>query len=109
MIVAPAAPAAAVGFDLGLFPAAWHPVLALLAKEDGVTVLAGGDVAASGRVVGRTVAEIRVGGRALLIVDDGVPGARETEEALRAGGRPALALAPKPESCAAVLGALRNS
>ncbi len=109
-VESPAAPAATAseGLDLDLFPQAWRKVVSLLAKEEGVTVLPGGDVEAGGQVVGRTVAELRCEGRSLFIVEQGADGSDATMEALRGAGRPAVSLPATPETCAAVLAALRT-
>jgi len=103
-----AAPAAAPGLDLDLFPQAWRGVVSLLAKEEGVIVAPGGDVEVGGRVVGRTIAEVRREGCSLLIVDSAAAGSDATVAALQSVGRSACSLRPEADACATVFGALRK-
>jgi very-short-patch-repair endonuclease len=102
---APAAKAGA-GLDLDLFPEAWRSVIAELAARDGVTVTAGGDVEAGGRVVGRTVASVQLAGRSVTIVQSDAPGAVGAVEALEASGRRALTLSPTAGASSAIFAAL---
>ena len=83
-------------------------MIAELTEREGVTVMAGGDVEAGGRVVGRTVAAVQLGSRSVTVVQSDVPGAEATVEVLEASGKRAITLSPTPGAGTAILAALEE-
>lgn len=57
------------GVDIDLFESHWHPLIATLARLDGIDIDAGSDVVRDGRVVGSYLAEVAT------VLDGGVSGA----------------------------------
>jgi hypothetical protein len=82
----PLAGAARSAFDESLFPTRWQAPLSRLAAE-GFQIEPGRDVTSKGRIIGRTVAELRRGEAVLDVVDAGDAGAAEVVRAIAGEGR----------------------
>jgi hypothetical protein len=95
--VAPPAPVS--GFEERLFSAEWVPLLRQVAS-DGIAIEPGRDVTSNGRVVGRTVAEVRGGNGTIDVIDVRAAGADDVSTASRAEGRSALAIDPTDPAAA---------
>ncbi len=90
-----------------LFDDKWRPLVSALHAREGVTVEAGGDVVAQGRVVGIAFASVEFEGRVLHLVDRSYPEGVQALAALRNGGDDAVGVHPEdPDTLTLVLSQL---
>jgi hypothetical protein len=91
-------------FDESLFPSDWRAVLRTV-SEQGIQVEPGRDVMSAGKIVGKTVAELRLDGRIVDVVDARAATSREVVQAITESGRAATAGDPSASECSQLLSA----
>lgn len=83
--------------DLNDFGAAWRPFIETLGAREGITVEPGGDVQASGKVVGAYFAVVRGPAATVHLVDGTKPTASEAAKTLETAGTKVMILKPNAE------------
>ena len=80
--------------ELDLFPGEWQPIIAELAGTDNLRIEPGGDVSASGRVVGSYVAELTGANGDWVLIDDRSPNSAAVTRTLQQQGRRTISINP---------------
>ncbi len=109
---APGSPVEGLSPDLDLFPSSWRPIVAALARADGVTVVPGEDVSGPRGVVGSYVLQLLGPGDVFLwVVDASDEHAGAVVETIRGWNRPVFAVSPGAvdEAVRAILRALAET